>query len=500
MNTFIKRNIKYFQSLLLALTLGACGGGTQVAEVGGNGTGITASGTITGFGSVFVNGVKFSTSTSTSISDDGANKTESELKIGQVVEIKGKSVDSANGNADSILVIKELKGPVDKLYDASVTPKTIGVLGQTVIIDNNTIVDNNIGANGLAGLAIGVPVEVSGFRETSGNLRATRIELQNSAAATQYKLRGSIGSIASATSFKVGNITVNYAGVTVQNLPAGGLVPGLQVEVRGGKPDSNNVLTATRVEVKKGVDGKEGDKAEVEGLITNFDANCKFNVNGQAVDACGSVQFQNGVKADLADGKRVEAEGSLTNGVLVASKVEFKANGGSSSGGGSGDIEAEVKLSSLVQSTTVNTINVLGKSFTVNSLTQFEDDKDNTRPFNLGNFATVLKQGDHATITAFADAAGNLTATRVERDGRSEVFAQGKLENLTAVTMTIQGVAVTIGTSTKFRKIDGSAFASFTEFQASVAGKTVFIKAKGTNNGAADNTVNATNGEVEIED
>jgi Domain of unknown function (DUF5666) len=488
--------MKFHNLLVISATIAvaniivSCGGSTNVADIGTSGSGIVASGTISSFGSVYVNGVKFSTSATTSISDDGASKTEAELKVGQVVEIKGNPVDSSNASADSIAVMKDLKGPVDVVYNA--VNKTLGVIGQTVLIDNNTIIDDSIGASGLAGLALGMQVEVSGFREAAG-VRATRIEAQNPAVKL-FKLRGSIDSIVNPTTFTIGKTTVSYSGVTVQNLPASGLVVGLPVEVRATATPVNNLVSATSVEVKKGVDGKSGDKAEVEGIISAFDGNCKFNVSAQAVDACSS-NFDSGTsKTDLVDGKRIEASGALNNGVLIASKVQFKAGGG----GGSVDTnQANVKLSALVQSVTANSVSLLNKSFSVNGTTQLEDDKDRQR-FNLSNFASILKPGDHATITGYIDSSANLVATRVERDRRSEVFAQSKLESLTNGQLIIQGINITIGTNTVFKRDD--AIILFSEFQSKVViGKTI-VKAKGSNTGAADNTINATNGEVEIDD
>ncbi|MGB8856534.1 MAG: DUF5666 domain-containing protein [Burkholderiales bacterium] len=490
MKVFARHQLKYLHALALAVVIGACGG-TKVADVGTSGTGIVASGTISSFGSVFVNGVKFSTSASTVITDDGAAKTEGDLKVGQVVEIKGNPVDATNASANSIAVTKEIKGPVDVVFDA--VARTLGVLGQKVLIDNNTIVDNNTGAAGLAGLALGTQVEVSGFREAAG-IRATRIEAQN-IAVKQFKLRGVIDEILSASSFRVGDTKVNYAGINVQNLPLGGLVRGLAVEVRAAAAPVDKTVIATSVEVKSGVDGKTGDKAEVEGIISAYDGNCKFNVGIQPVDACGIVLFENGTRADFADGKRIEAEGALNNnGVMVASKVQFKAGGG----GGSETDQANVKFSALVQSTAGNSVSVLGKSISVNNNTQFEDEKDNQRPFNLSNFVAILKPGDHATITGYVDGSGNLVATRVQRDGRSEVSAQGRLESLIGGLLSVQGINVSIGTSTAFKRDDATI--TFSEFQSRVAIGRTIVKAKGSNSGIADNTINATAGEVEIED
>ena len=66
------------------LALASCGGGTN----GTSGSGVTSTGTITAFGSVFVNGVEFSTSGAT-IVRDGNPATETNLRVGMVVTVNG---------------------------------------------------------------------------------------------------------------------------------------------------------------------------------------------------------------------------------------------------------------------------------------------------------------------------------------------------------------------------------------------------------------------------
>ncbi len=486
-------------TLMTGAVLTSCGGSTNVADIGQGGTGIVSSGTITGFGSVFVNGVKFSTSATTAISDDGSIKVERELKIGQVVEIKGTSTSSGSASADSITVNKELKGPVDVAFNT--TTKTLVVLGQTVIADGSTLIDDNLnlGTAGLAALAVETQVEVSGFRQTDGKIRATRIEGQNPAA-KRYKLRGSVSELNSTVpSFKIGAITVNYPGISIQNLPSGGLVTGLHVEVRAATAPEKNAITATRIEVKGGVSGRSGDKAEVEGLIANL-SGCTFSVNGQAIDACGSVEFKDGVRTDLADGKRIEAEGQLvSDGKLVASKVEFKPSSGSGRGGGSGDANTFVRVNAPVQnSPTGLTITALGKTFFVNAATQFEDKVNDARPFNIVNFAEIIKAGDIVEIRGFADANGLLTATLVERNTDSGIIIQGRLDQISATQLTIQDVTVSVSnTSTQFKDASDNPITRL-QFDAAVS-IGAKVKAKGSNLGASDKSVDATRGEVQIE-
>src|SRR5882672_6915774 len=127
-------------SVLLAVLLGACGGGggggtTTAGGIGG--TGIASTGTISAFGSVFVNGVEFRT-TGTSITiNDGANRAENELKVGMVVDVSGTlDASGSTGMATSITFRDKLQAQIQSIDPVN---KIIVALGQTVKTDNNTV-------------------------------------------------------------------------------------------------------------------------------------------------------------------------------------------------------------------------------------------------------------------------------------------------------------------------------------------------------------------------
>ena len=81
-------------TLVLAggLTLAGCGGAGGLASTSGGGgiggTGLTSTGSIDGFGSIFVNGVEFETDES-DVSLDGLTSTQDKLRLGMVVTVHG---------------------------------------------------------------------------------------------------------------------------------------------------------------------------------------------------------------------------------------------------------------------------------------------------------------------------------------------------------------------------------------------------------------------------
>ncbi|MEJ2238826.1 MAG: DUF5666 domain-containing protein, partial [Gemmatimonadales bacterium] len=143
--------VKNFLAMLALVLLPACGGG------GGGGTGVVAAGSaapppasgpsitkvgaITGFGSVYVVGERFETSSSgTSVRKDDLDADEDELRVGMVVRVRATS-KNANGEwiADDIEFDEDVKGPID-----SIGPDSLVVLGQTVNISDDTHFDDGL--------------------------------------------------------------------------------------------------------------------------------------------------------------------------------------------------------------------------------------------------------------------------------------------------------------------------------------------------------------------
>ena len=141
----------------------------------GSGGGITGTGivigSISGFGSIFVNGIEFDVSRA-GVTIDGTSATDTDLRLGMVVQVRG-TVDAATatGVASSVEFDHDLRGPVEAV---DVSASTIVVLGQVVLVSSTTVFDGVT----LATLVPGDVVEVSGFIDADANIRATRVELQ----------------------------------------------------------------------------------------------------------------------------------------------------------------------------------------------------------------------------------------------------------------------------------------------------------------------------------
>ena len=158
---------------LFSLLLPSCNSNTQLAEGGIGGTGI-AYGTITGFGSIWVNGVRYDVSNASFTRDGVSASGQSDYRIGEVVTINGSvNADGISGVASNVEFDDLLEGTVSQ---ASSDGSTLQVLGQTVSTDARTVLH---GFALLTDLQVGNVVEVSGYRQGQV-IRATSIVFKQS--------------------------------------------------------------------------------------------------------------------------------------------------------------------------------------------------------------------------------------------------------------------------------------------------------------------------------
>lgn len=303
-----------------ALVLVSCGGGTDLAGVGSGGTGSVATvvGPISGFGSVFVNGIEFDDTNSKVSDNDGISRTRDALRLGMLVSVQG-TVATASGTASSIAILGELRGPVDSVNAAA---GTFQILGRTVAVNATTVLD---GVSGIGGLAGGTFVEVYGLPDaSSGQLLATRVEVAQRGLADRkdFKLRGSVANLnAVARTFLLGSQTVSYASAVLEpgNLA---LSNGQAVKVEAAQRLSSGVLQALKVEAEQDAGFSANAVANVDGIVSGFVSPSSFKVDGVAVDAA-TAKVAGGVLSQLSNGWRVRVQGTWTGSAIRATTLSL---------------------------------------------------------------------------------------------------------------------------------------------------------------------------------
>ena len=225
---------------VIAASISACGGGGGIAGIGGSGivspggggSVASSSGTIDGFGSIFVNGVRWNTD-NVDITIDGVFASESDLGLGMVVDIRGTlNEDLVSGTASTVTVNDEVEGPISAIeIDGDNDAKLMTILGILVIVERTGTVFEGVEFDTLSANDV---IEVSGFRENGTRLRATRIEKKSVFVPGQSEVQvtGTISELNQDT-FKLGELLVNFSEANLQGLPNGALSNGQAVEVDG---------------------------------------------------------------------------------------------------------------------------------------------------------------------------------------------------------------------------------------------------------------------------
>ena len=137
----------------------------------------------------------------------------------------------------------------------------------------------------------------------------------STAMARSYK--GTVTAYDSPQSFSVDGIPVNASGSSASPQ---GLGTGSRVEIHGAMV--NGTLQASKVELDDDSDRDDhnGNPSELEGRVTSYASPTSFSVDGIPVDASAAPRT-------LSVGMRVEVYGTMTNGVLVASRVKLEDSG-----------------------------------------------------------------------------------------------------------------------------------------------------------------------------
>lgn len=289
----------------------------------------TVFGTVTGFGSIIVDGVRIDDKAVAAGQEraDGVVAAV-ELKLGQHVEIEhdGSLV------ATKIRVSAEAEGSVSAV---DLNAKTLTVLGQTIAINTDATLGpvTVFGApyTGLSDVKVADAVEIHGLMKTDANgkvsLQATRVAKKNVDVAD--RVNGIIYDMApTAHTFKVGNLLIDYASATL--LPAGAVLANgaeVSVAIPVGTVEKGVAVKASAIKVKDRKADTQGKVVELGGSVSAFNtAVLQLTVNGVKVDV-SSVKFDQAGKglADLKPGAYIVVKGTyVDNNVLKADTVVIR--------------------------------------------------------------------------------------------------------------------------------------------------------------------------------
>lgn len=432
-------------------------------------------GVITGFGSVFVGTDKVEVGSETVVDVNGKSLTgdDADLQVGMKVSIIASDSDGQR-TAQSIRYDDDLKGPASDVKSATADPSlgSFSVVQQTVVVDGNTIFDNNIGDNNadgdidirdLVGGSEPVVVEVSGLLISEGFL-ATRVERSSSVGGRtdvsddEYEVKGFVDEVASdGSEFRINGATflvVDSADGTSATVFDDGLVAdsslvGEFVEV---KADQNSAGDWVAVKVEREDDFEDGNG---DGQIDDVDRNGNYEIEGvlSAVDTSSTpnVLTVGSVTLEVTDatsligqlGNLVKLEGKFDDaGVLVIAQSRSQ-------------VENYLRVQDRVADVGASSFTTrLGVSVTPTGNSRVkDDDSDDNKGDHLTpqQFLERLQSGDYVEARAFIDANGETRWTRIEREDEDDMDCriQGPVQSIEGgsaldFSVVIQGVTVDV--------------------------------------------------------
>jgi Domain of unknown function (DUF5666) len=475
-------------AIALCLLIASCGGGGGQTAGGIGGTG-SSLGQVSGFGSIFVNGVEFATDNAT-ISIEGKNQTAkgdlAQIKVGQTVLVRGTFSSATAGTASNVIYFDNLEGPIS---EKNIVNNSFTAMGQTVLIDGDAAIGTKfVNASGLADLNVNDIVEVSGSADGKGSIVASYVERKGvfSAGATEVEIKGNVTALdLGTTTFKIGALTIDYDvnGTTpLKNLIPGDLTQTPYVEVKGTMFNASGAFIAATIErIDRPINPGEQHPLEITGVTTDCALPCsELSIEGQRVVTTSHTTFRNGNATDLLDNRKVEAEGTINSlGQLLASKVTF--------------VKGSVQIEALADSPAdvlAQTLSILGITAKISSVTTFKDN------IELANIAA----GTPLKILGYRIGDDTIIVTQIENSSGATRL-QGPLQSIDKVgaAFTILNVAITVDRATAFKNINDQVI-SFDQFFDTTP-STAIVGVKGIE--SPDNRINATaaqSGEVEIQD
>ncbi len=431
---------------------GAGGGGLDVADGGIRGTGSSV-GPVSGFGSVFVNGVEFNTDDipNREVESNDGITAESLVSEGMILRVEGEWRDDGTGTAEKLSYDDTLRGPVGQVTaDPSGAGEfvTLSVMGQSVRVDRQTVVRGTTYAALLGGSQITGHVRVSAWRQANGSYRAGYIEVINPDL-TDIELEGTLSAVdVSQNQFTIGTITVQYDENSVSfgsGLTEADLVNGAVLEVEG-ELNGTTLFAATidRDDARRFSRNSADDiefTAVIDASYTPSGAGSRpgeFTMGGLTVRVTDATELDDSITLDeLTEGLLIQVEGQfLSDTVVEAEEIELR--------------DGNAKVKGVVSTPTDNVFFIGGVEVRVSSTTVFTvEDGSGTSLQALPIGTTTVEvegiekeQGVDVFIEALKVEVDDEVA---DFDDRNLYELEGRLTNITPSTITVLGVLLDAG-------------------------------------------------------
>jgi len=394
----------------------------------------TSSGVVSGFGSVYVNGLRYVTENS-SIIENGTESSEEALKVGMKVTIKANQSAS---NDPTAIEVKYIADAIGEIKDIDLAASSLTILGQTYLITDASkfegVAFNELREN--------VPVELSAFENANGSFTVTYLTTRDDI--SEQQLIGTVSKLKKLEkTFFIGDLAVNYTNADVQ----GGLYDGSTVSIKSDIGLVGSEFIADEVNVQ-GLVLVIGGTLTVAGFVENtYDINegKVIEIDGRNFLLTDESEFGQGDEDDLRVGSQVnliatviDSDEELPYYPITDIRVE---------------LGNDISLEGIVEATSDQSFTMFGKVFTVDGYTQYEDDSEQAlRNFNFTDIAI----GDRLEVDAFG-VDGALISRNIEREETGAIEQdtheiEGVVDdiNIDLVSFSVKGIQILTNEQTDF--------------------------------------------------
>ena len=400
---------------------------------------VTSSGVISGFGSVYVNGVRYTTKDSYIIAN-GRKSDEAALKVGMKVVVAAQKSSNDGSNALEVTYLADVIGAIDAidLGDSSLT-----ILGQTYLITKATKLDNVL----FTELTVGTFVELSAFENEYGNFMVSYLEIKEQQA--EQQLTGTISKINKVNkTFTIGQLLVNYVDADVTGL----LNAGSLVLIKSKFPAIDNEFVADEVTAQGLILFIDGT-LELAGIVEDMDKEEESTIiklSGRKYALTDSSDFTQGDDEDLQIGSQVSLiatviEQESTTSIYPINSIRV-------------ELANEISLEGIVESITNYSFTIFSQVFSVDSYTQYEDDSEQElRNFNFSDIAI----GDRLALDAY-EVNGLLISRKIQREETGAIEhdshdIEGIVDSIDThqTSFSVKGIVVLTDEHTEFEDVQG---------------------------------------------
>ncbi|WP_157443122.1 DUF5666 domain-containing protein [Colwellia piezophila] len=421
----------------LSLLLSACSDDDEEVVLTPN---ATSSGIVSGFGSVYVNGLRYVTKDS-SIIGNGSESSEEALKVGMKVVIK------ANQSADNdptALEVKYLADAIGRIDAIDLAATSLSILGQTYFITSVTQFDEVI----FNELREGMAIELSAFENANGSFTVTYLTTKDDF--SEHQLSGTVSKLKTREkSFFIGSLVVNYGDAEVQ----GTLYDGSTVSLKSDIGLVSNEFIADEVTVQ-GMLLVVGGTLTVAGFVEDInkvEAGTVIELDGRNFLLTYESDFSQGDEENLRVGDQVSLVATVIDSELQSPYYPIKNI--------RVELANEISLEGIVEVIADESFTLFGQAFSVDNYTQYEDDSEqDLRYFNFANIAI----GDRLAVDAY-EVDGLLISRNIERQETGAIEGdshdiEGVVDSIdsTLARFSVKGINVLTNEQTEFENAVGS--------------------------------------------